>query len=219
MSSIEGSRMRRPLKQFRSRVRPRTVAMALSGVAGFALAALTGIAIAKTFTVKAAKNVKVTNLITHVTKTEGIVVDSRGVAVYTLSGETTHHLECTSATCFGFWPPLKVHSAHAKLTEGAGVKGKLGILHRDGFFQVTLGGHPLYGFMIDKGKKGIAMGEGVTSFGGTWHVVKDPSGGKQANGGGGGGPTTTTTSTNPYPTTTYPTTTTTTSTTPPYPPY
>jgi predicted lipoprotein with Yx(FWY)xxD motif len=187
-------------------LRPRLAVVALAGVAGFALAALAGIAIAKTFTLKVAKGVKVTNLTAHATTTEAIVVDTHGVAVYTLSGENAHSLKCTSKACLGFWPPVKVHSSHVKLTKGPGVKGKLGTLHRNGFFQLTLNGRPLYNFMLDKDKKGIAMGEGVVSFGGTWHVVADPPGGKSQQGGGG---TTTSTTTSPVPY--YPTTTTTTS--------
>jgi predicted lipoprotein with Yx(FWY)xxD motif len=131
-------------------------------------------------------------------------VNSRGVALYTLSGATKSHFKCASSLCFGFWPPMKVHSAHAKLTKGPGVKGKLGIVHRSGFFQVTLNGHPLYMFSVDKGRKGIAMGEGVVSFGGTWHVVKGSSAGASSGGGGStgttvGSPTGTTMPPYPYP--------------------
>jgi predicted lipoprotein with Yx(FWY)xxD motif len=173
--------MGRPVKLFRSLLGPRNGAFALAGVAGFALAAVTGIAIANSFTLKLAKNVKVTNFVTHATKREAIVEGSAGAPVYTLSGETTHHLKCTSATCFMFWPPVKVHSAHVKLTKGPGVKGKLGTLHRNGIFQLTLDGHPLYTFSPDAGKKGVAMGEAVPSFGGTWHVVVDPHGANPGN--------------------------------------
>jgi predicted lipoprotein with Yx(FWY)xxD motif len=163
----------------------RSAALLLIAIAGFTTAALTGIAIAKSFTVKAARNVTVTNLVTHASKRETIVVNSSGLSVYTLSGETTHHLKCTSSMCLGFWPPVKVHSAHAKLTKGPGVKGKLGIVHRKGFLQLTLNGHPLYLFSLDHGKKGVAMGEGVVSFGGTWHVIKaSPSGASSGAGTG-----------------------------------
>jgi predicted lipoprotein with Yx(FWY)xxD motif len=166
--------MPRQLMSSRAVRRPRTAAMLLAALSGLALAALTGIAIAKSFTVKTAKGVKVTNLMTHVTKTETIVVNSRGLSVYTLSGETTHHFKCKTATCVGFWPPVKV-ARNAKLTKGPGVNGKLGKVHRNGFFQVTINGHPIYTFSTDAGRRGVAMGEGVMSFGGTWHVVKGSS--------------------------------------------
>ncbi len=101
---------------------------------------------------------------------ETIVVDGKGRTVYELRPETTHHLLCTSKACLGFWPPVTVHSAKTKLAKATGIKGKLGILHRDGFFQVTLGGVPLYRFSEDT-MKGQANGQGIMNFGGTWHVV------------------------------------------------
>ncbi len=118
---------------------------------------------------------------------ESILANSKGQTLYTLSGETTHHLLCTSSACFQFWPPYKV-SKTAKLSS-SGVKGKLGKLHRDGFYQVTLDGRPLYRFSPDT-HAGQANGNGIKSFGGTWHVVKE-SGAKTAT------TTTATTSTMP----------------------
>ena len=56
-------------------------------------------------------------------------------------------------SCFSFWPPYRC-SRSAKLTKGTGIKGKLGKLHRHGFFQVTLGGKPLYRYSGDHNKKG-----------------------------------------------------------------
>jgi predicted lipoprotein with Yx(FWY)xxD motif len=126
-------------------------------------AAVTGMALAKSThpTLRTANNSKIGKT---------IVVDSKGRTVYVLSPETTHHLLCTSASCFKFWPPVTVHSAHAKLGSATGIKGKLGIIHRSGFFQVTLGGLPLYRFSGDSAS-GQANGEGIMTFGGTWHVV------------------------------------------------
>jgi predicted lipoprotein with Yx(FWY)xxD motif len=56
---------------------------------------------------------------------------------------------------------------------GAGVPGKLSILHRvkGGFYQVMLNRHPVYYFGQDKGRSGSVKGQGITSFGGRWHVV------------------------------------------------
>ena len=149
---------------------------------------------------------------------ETIVVDSGGRTVYELSPETTHHLLCKKTNgCFGVWPPLKVASAKTKLTAAHGVKGKLGILHRNGFFQVTLGGHPLYTFAGDASKPGMANGQGVHSFGGTWHVVAESSSAPATP----SNTPTTTTPTTPTTTTTptMTTPTTPTMTTPYYPPY
>jgi predicted lipoprotein with Yx(FWY)xxD motif len=179
--------------------------MLTAAVAGFATALLVGIAIAKTFTLEVAKHAKVTNT-AGVTKRENIVVNSRGFAVYDLTGDSKHHPKCTKANhCFPIWPPVTVASAR-KLTKAAGVHGKLGVWRRNGFFQVTLGGHPLYRFAPDT-KRRVATGEGIRSFGGTWHVIKASVPGSATG---------TTTST----TTTTMTTTTTTTTTGPcsYPP-
>ncbi len=164
-------------------------------VAGFGASVLAGLAVAKSLaTLGTAKN-------STISKT--LVVDSRGLTVYELSPETIHHLLCTRASgCFEFWPPLRVSSAKTKLTAARGVTGKLGILHRSGFFQVTLGGHPLYHFAGDGAKKGMANGQGIHGFGGTWHVVVAAS----STGTLTSTPTTpTTTPTTPTtPTTTYP---------------
>jgi predicted lipoprotein with Yx(FWY)xxD motif len=100
---------------------------------------------------------------------ETLVVSASGRTLYALRPETAHHLLCKNSQCFMFWPPLKV-SKNAKLTAAKGIKGKLGKLHRNGFYQVTLGGDPLYMFAEDSGK-GQANGNGIKSFGGTWHVI------------------------------------------------
>ena len=171
MFKIEGSRMPRPLKPVRARRGPRAVA-ALA-VAGFAVAALAAVALASSTTLKVARHEKVTNISKQgaPTKTESIVVNSKGAALYWLSGDSATHKKCLDATCRTNWPPLKASSAHAKLTAAKGIKGKLAIAHRGGIFQVTLGGHPLYMFIADK-TKGKATGDGVVAFGGTWHVIK-----------------------------------------------
>jgi predicted lipoprotein with Yx(FWY)xxD motif len=139
-----------------------TVRALIAGVAGFAVAALTGLAVAKS----ASHTLKTS----HVHKLGTIVVDSHGRSVYELRPETSHHLLCTSSACLQFWPPVKVSSAKVKLSKATGIKGKLGTIHRNGFFQVTLGGLPLYRYSGDS-NKGQAKGQGIKTFGGTWHVV------------------------------------------------
>jgi predicted lipoprotein with Yx(FWY)xxD motif len=165
--------MSRPLKSAGSRRRLQSVALVATIAAGLAAAAVTGVALANSFTLGAAKHVKVTNATNpqQAAKTEEITVNGHGVAVYELLPETIHHPLCTSTQCLQFWPPVTVSSAQAKLTAAAGVKGKLGVWHRHGFFQVTLAGHPLYTFSLDKNKPGIAMGDLVKGFGGIWHVL------------------------------------------------
>ncbi len=103
---------------------------------------------------------------------EPIAVTSKGVAVYELLPETTRHPLCTTSNgCFFVWPPVKAGSGH--VTKASGVKGHLGTFRRDGFTQVTLNGHPLYTFAQDGGRKGVATGDGLHSFGGVWHVFAE----------------------------------------------
>jgi predicted lipoprotein with Yx(FWY)xxD motif len=106
-------------------------------------------------------------------KSQKIVVDGRGVTVYELGGESLAHLECVTRACFSVWQPLKVPSASTKLTKGARVPGRISILRRvkGGFYQVMLSRHPLYYYSQDKGRSGSVKGQGITSFGGRWHVV------------------------------------------------
>jgi predicted lipoprotein with Yx(FWY)xxD motif len=179
------------------RLRRIHVAVVIAALAGLASAALVGLAVAKTLTLQVAKNASVTNQ-SGSTKTESIVVNSKGRAVYTLSGDTTKHPKCTRANgCFGFWPPVTVSSAKG-LSKAAGVKGKLGTFKRSGIIQVTLGGHPLYTFANDHARA-TATGEALNAFGGIWHVVKDPSGGQGGSSTTTTTTTSTTTSTSPYP--------------------
>lgn len=158
--------------------RHRPAVLTLAALTGFATALLVGVALAKTFTLQVAKNAKVTNQ-TRMTTTENIVVNSRDRAVYDLTGDSKKHPECTKANgCFSFWPPVTVSSAK-KLSKAPGIRGRLGVWHRDGFFQVTLNGRPLYRFAPDS-QPDHATGEGIRSFGGTWHALKtgsSPSGG------------------------------------------
>jgi predicted lipoprotein with Yx(FWY)xxD motif len=135
-----------------------------------ALAATAAVAVAATKpTVKAVHNSAVGKTI--------VVESKKGMTLYRLSPETRSHLLCNSSTCTGFWPPLTVKSLHTTLRKGPGITGKLGVFKRpDGKFQVTLRGIPLYRFVGDSAK-GNANGEGLQSFGGTWHVVTaKPSG-------------------------------------------
>ncbi len=150
---------------------------------------------------------------------ERVVINAQGRTLYALSPETTRHLLCTSGECLKFWPPLTVPSRRTKLSAGSGVQGRLGILRRrDGLLQVTLRGVPLYRFSHDHAK-GEVNGQGVESFGGTWHAVSaatNPSPAAQTPPSTTTTPTTGTTPTDTAPTYTTPTSTTPTTTTPTY---
>jgi predicted lipoprotein with Yx(FWY)xxD motif len=132
-------------------------------IAALAIASMSAVAIAATTTLATGK------ASVHGT-TKTVVVNAHGVTLYTLSGESRTSLKCTSSMCLMFWPPDKV-TAGTKLIKTSAVHGTIGKLHRAGFYQVTLNGHPLYAFMGDGGKRGSAMGDGISAFGGTWHVV------------------------------------------------
>jgi predicted lipoprotein with Yx(FWY)xxD motif len=165
------------------RAGPKATLGAIVALGGLATAALVGLAIAKTFTLQVAKHASVTNQAGARTA-ENIAVTGSGRAVYALSGDSARHPKCTKSNgCFSFWPPVKVSSAK-KLSKASGIRGKLGVWHRNGFLQVTLAGHPLYRYAGDTHKHS-ATGEGIRTFGGTWHVIK-------AAGGTSGGTTSTT---------------------------
>lgn len=188
----------------------RYLILLLAAVAGFSAAVLAGIAGARSYTLEVAKNAAVTDQAGS-TKHEAIAVTGHRAAVYTLTGDTAARPKCTAANqCFSFWPPVKVHGAGG-LSKAPGIEGKLGVLRRNGFLQLTLAGHPLYTFSADT-NKAAAKGEGIKSFGGTWHVVSE---GLPRSPSGTGGTTTTGMST----TSTGTTSTGTTTSTVPYPPY
>jgi predicted lipoprotein with Yx(FWY)xxD motif len=136
--------------------------VALVTVAVIAMFAAMALAAGSAATVGSASNAKFS---------EKIVVDAHGRTLYALNPETAHRLLCKSSECLKVWPPLTVRSSKTKLVAGSGVHGHLGILRRsNGMLQVTLGGLPVYHFSGDSAK-GAANGEGIKSFGGTWHVI------------------------------------------------
>jgi len=123
-------------------------------------------------------------------KSYKVLVNSKGKAVYMLTGDSASHPKCDSSNCHSFWPPVTTTATKPKL--GAGVKGKVGVWHHNRMKQVTLNGHPLYNFAQDS--VGAALGEGLKSFGGTWELLtasgsgmKKPSSSSGGGGGGGGG--------------------------------
>jgi predicted lipoprotein with Yx(FWY)xxD motif len=93
-----------------------------------------------------------------------VLTNTKGLTLYTLSGETGGKFICTGA-CLKSWPPLLVAA-------GTKPKGpvKLGTIKRpEGKTQVTFKGMPVYTFSGDS-KKGEANGEGLRDVG-VWHAV------------------------------------------------
>jgi predicted lipoprotein with Yx(FWY)xxD motif len=189
--------MSSPRSSARRRAGLLSVAGLVAALTAFAVAALGASALTKAGdTIDVAKHGTVTNQ--HmVTKTEAIAVNAKGRAIYELVPETVHHALCTKANgCLAVWPPVKVPNAKSKPAAAKGIKGKLGIWHRNGFFQVTLAGHPLYTFAGDT-KQHDANGEGIVHFGGTWHVIKASSAAASPSSGTTNAPSTTSTPTYP----------------------
>jgi len=110
-----------------------------------------------------------------------VLVDSKGKTLYTLTNGG-QAVPCTG-DCAAAWPPLLV-AAGATPKAGKGVTG-LGVV--SGGRQVTQSSLPLYRYSGDS-KAHQANGEGISSFGGTWHVVKTsgstPTGTKSSSSGG-----------------------------------
>jgi predicted lipoprotein with Yx(FWY)xxD motif len=133
-----------------------------------ALVVLSAGAMASAMTLAVADNASVTNVGGTSTRAN-IVVNTHAHAVYALSGDSAHHPKCTSSTCRGVWPPATVKSSRS-LRLAHGISGHLAVWHHNGLLQLTLNGHPLYTFSGDSRAR-QATGEGITSFGGTWHVL------------------------------------------------
>ncbi|GAC1583253.1 MAG: hypothetical protein NVS3B18_16450 [Candidatus Dormibacteria bacterium] len=145
--------------------RYRRITIALVTV--LAVITVTGLALARSApALSIAKNVTVAG------KAENIVATSRGLTVYTLSGETAHRLKCTKTNgCFAAWIPVATSKPTSSLRSASGIRGALGELRRNGLRQLTLGGRPLYTFVGDGGKSRRSTGEGIATFHGIWHVV------------------------------------------------
>ncbi len=112
-----------------------------------------------------AKQSKATVAAAKVTGVGTILVDAKGRTLYTLTN-AGQAVPCTGQ-CLVAWPPLLV-TAGSKPKGGQGVTG-LGTV--PGGPQVTAHALPLHRFAGDA-KAGQASGEGISSFGGVWHVVK-----------------------------------------------
>jgi predicted lipoprotein with Yx(FWY)xxD motif len=105
----------------------------------------------------------------HKTPSSGTVLaNGGGYTLYWFSKDTPAYTACDD-TCVSQWPPV---TGTPKALAGTALTGKFGTLRRpDGVLQSTYDGHPLYTSSGDQ-DPGDAGGNGVTQFGGTWHVIK-----------------------------------------------
>ena len=122
------------------------------------VAAVVAVASAATKKHHAASTVK-----TAVNSTYGtILVNSKGMTLYRLKGETTSHLKCTDKVCLAIWPPDYVKSKNA--IKGDSVK-HLSVFTQPSShkLQVAYKSEPLYTFVSDH-KAGDANGQNVNGF-------------------------------------------------------
>src|SRR5437763_6159925 len=189
---------------------PRRAAALLFGIAAVVVLAVSALALAKSFTLKVAKNVHGTNTPTKAFRVnavdvhEAVAVGPSGFAVYTFQGETTHHIICqktnsSKTNCWAFWPPVSPSGSGA-VSKQSGINGKLGTFKNRGVTQLTLNGQPLYYFTpdIQAKNKHQALGDQLKTSGSIWHIVK-AGGGGQAVSQTGQQPAPSGTGTTPYP--------------------
>jgi predicted lipoprotein with Yx(FWY)xxD motif len=94
-----------------------------------------------------------------------LLVNRRGLTLYSLSVEQRGRFVCTDSACLSFWTPLVV----PKGTTPTGVAGLRTVKRPDGRVQVTYRGRPLYIFYLDR-KRGDVGGEGFKDVG-IWHAA------------------------------------------------
>jgi predicted lipoprotein with Yx(FWY)xxD motif len=96
-----------------------------------------------------------------VKKAGGMLVDSKGMTVYTYANDAAGKSTCTG-TCAENWPPVVAGDAKLAAPYSA-------ITREDGSKQVAYKGKPLYTFVKDK-KAGDKIGDKMKDV---WHVVTD----------------------------------------------
>jgi predicted lipoprotein with Yx(FWY)xxD motif len=101
-----------------------------------------------------------------------ILFDGHGYVLYAFTHDRRNGSTCSGA-CAKAWPPYVVRS---RPRAGAGVTARrLGaVRRRDGSFQATYGGRPLYYYVGDR-KPGQILCQNVLEYDGYWRVVR-PSG-------------------------------------------
>jgi predicted lipoprotein with Yx(FWY)xxD motif len=94
-----------------------------------------------------------------------ILVNRRGLTLYSLSAERHGRFICTSMGCLSLWKPLVVPAG----TRPTGVRGLATVKRPDGRRQVACRGAPLYRFAEDT-KPGQVKGNGFRDVG-VWRPV------------------------------------------------
>lgn len=112
-----------------------------------------------------------------------VLVNGQGQTLYLLTSEKGGKVTCTASNgCTKFWPEVTLPNGATAPKAGSGVQASLLGTVKDGSgnLEVTYNGWPVYTYAGDSGT-GVAHGQGITSFGGTWYVLNasgDPVTGK-----------------------------------------
>jgi predicted lipoprotein with Yx(FWY)xxD motif len=124
-----------------------------------------------------------------------VLVNGQGQTLYMLTSEKGGKITCTQANgCTQAWPETLLANGATAATAGSGVQSSLlgTVKDASGNLEVTYNHWPLYTFSGDSGP-GVAKGQGLTSFGGTWYVlsgsgnpVTSSQSGTASSGGGSG---------------------------------
>jgi predicted lipoprotein with Yx(FWY)xxD motif len=139
--------------------------MTLAVLAVAAAAAITGSALASDVASAAEKKAAVVKTARNAELDRTILVNRRGLSLYTLSAERRGRFICVDASCLSLWRPLVV----ARGTKPTGAPS-LGTVRRpNGKTQVTYRGRPLYTFTEDS-EPGDVNGEGFRDVG-VWHAA------------------------------------------------
>jgi predicted lipoprotein with Yx(FWY)xxD motif len=97
-----------------------------------------------------------------------VLVNTEGQVLYSFTKDGAP-VPCP-ASCLQVWPAFALPAGVSVPTGAAGV-GQLATTTANGITQITVGGLPLFTYDGDSAP-GVANGNNVTSFGGTWKVVK-----------------------------------------------
>ena len=115
-----------------------------------------------------------------------VLVNGQGKTLYMLTSEKGGKITCTASDgCTKVWPET-VAATGTKAAVGPGVQSALlgTVTGASGSSEVTYNDWPLYTFSGDSGP-GVANGQGINSFGGTWYVLSG-AGNPVTSGTGGG---------------------------------
>ena len=124
-----------------------------------------------------------------------VLVNGQGRTLYMLTSEKGGKNTCTQANgCTQAWPETLLANGVSTAKAGSGVQSSLlgTVKDTSGNLEVTYYHWRLYTFAGDSGP-GVAKGQGLTSFGGTWYVLNgsgnpvtsSPSGNASSGGGNG----------------------------------